>query len=65
MPGSLIAKADLDAINAINARIASRSAPQDLNAGSRKKSKMGQIMAHLVRQIDAVHHANTAYLRVA
>ena len=64
MPRCLIAQANFNSINAIHTRITRRSSPEDFNACSRKKSKMRQIMAYLVWQIDAFHHACTAYLRV-
>lgn len=64
MPGCLIAQPNFNPINAIHAWITGRSPPEDLNAGSGKESKMRQIVAHLVWQIDAVYHAYTAHLRV-
>ncbi len=61
---SFIAKPNLNSINAIHPRIAGWSAAENLHVGSRKKSKMGQVMAHFFWQIDAFHHARTANLRV-
>ena len=65
MLSGLIAQANFNTINAIHARITSRSPTQDLNARSRKESQMGQVVAHLIGEIDAFHHACTAHFRVA
>jgi hypothetical protein len=64
MLGGLIAKANFNPINAIHARVAGWGTAKDLDARSWKKTEMGQVVAHLVGQIDAFHHACAAYLRV-
>ena len=64
MLGSFVPEANFNPINAIDSRIAGGSPPQNLNAGSRKESQVGKIIAYFIRQIDAFHHACTAYFRV-
>lgn len=65
MLGRFIPEANFNPVNAIHVRIAGRRAPENLNAGARQEPQMSQIVAHFVWQIDAFHHACTAYLRVA
>ena len=64
MFGSFVAKPNLNSVNAIHSRVAGGSAPQNLNARAWKEPKVGEIMAHLIRQVDAFHHACAAYFRV-
>ncbi len=64
MLGGFVSEPNLNSVNPIDAGIASRSSAQNLHAGAREEPKMGQIMAYFVRQIDAFHHACTAYFRV-
>jgi hypothetical protein len=61
----LVAQANLDAVNAVDPRVACRSAAQDLDAGPRKKSEVSQVVAYLFGQIDGVDYARGAHLRVA
>ena len=65
MLGGFITEANFNPIDAIHTWITSWSTAKNFDACSGEKSKMGQIMAHFVGQIDALHHACTANLRVA
>jgi hypothetical protein len=53
MLSGLIAQANFNPINAIDARITRRSPPEDLDACPGEESKMRQIIAHFVWEIDA------------
>jgi len=60
-----IAKPNLDTVDAIDTRIAGRGAAQNFNTGSREKSEVREIIAHMVGQIHAFYHACTAHPCVA
>jgi len=64
MLGGLIAKANLNPVNAIHSWISGGSTTQNLNAGTGKETQMRQVVAHLVGQVDAFYHACAAYFRV-
>ena len=65
MPGRFIAEANFNPVNAIHVRITSGRTTKNLNARARQKSEMSQVITHLIGQIDALHYACTANLRVA
>jgi len=63
--GCFVAKADVYAVDAIDARVAGGGAAQDFDVGAGEEAEVGEMMADLFRQVDALHHSCAAHRCVA
>lgn len=62
MTGRFCAEADFDSVHAVHSGIPGRGAAQNFDSRAGKEAEMGQVVAYLFGQVDALQSAGLADL---